>query len=207
MSPERPGSVRAEPDGVPALAARKVPVALCPARGLVRRLGDVRRGRNSSAAGGAGGKKGDAPLYSGPRDGRWPDYAAFSSDLVAQAITGLAGAVKTLSEGRLLVAVSYGYTLEFATRNDSGHLALARVLASPDIDILAGPNSYTGRGAGSPGAFGAPIDSVALHGKLWLVEDDTKTFLAADETPDTYNPKIAAARTRRPRTSVTSARR
>ena len=31
----------------------------------------------------------------------------------------------------------------------------------------------------------------ALHGKLWLVEDDTKTFLADDETPDTYNPKIA----------------
>ena len=141
---------------------------------------------------GATTKADDAPLYSGPRDGRWPDYALFSSDLVAQAITGLAEAVKTLSEGRLLVGVSYGYTLEFATRSDSGHLALAQVLASPHIDILAGPNSYTGRGAGSVGGFGAPIDSVALHGKLWLVEDDTKTFLADEETPDTYNPKIAS---------------
>lgn len=137
-------------------------------------------------------KGGETPLYSGAREGRWPDYALFASDLVAQAITGLAEAIKTLSEGRLLVGVSYGYTLEFSGRNDSGHLALAQVLESPAIDILAGPNSYTGRGAGSVGAFGAPIDSVGLHGKLWLVEDDTKTFLAAEETPDTYNPKIAS---------------
>ena len=36
------------------------------------------------------------------------------------------------------------------------------------------------------------MNSVALHGKLWLVEDDTKTFLAEAETPDTYNPKIAS---------------
>jgi hypothetical protein len=141
---------------------------------------------------GATAKVGDTPLYSGPRDGRWPDYALYASDLVAQAITGLAEAVKTLSEGRLLVGVSYGYTLEFATRNDSGHLALAQVLQSPNIDILAGPNAYTGRGAGSAGAFGAPVDSVALHGKLWLVEDDTKTFLANEETPDSYNPKIGS---------------
>ncbi len=131
------------------------------------------------------------PVYSSRRDQQWPDYAQFASDLVAEAITGLAAAVKTLSDNRLLVAVSYGYTLEFATRNDSGHLALGAVLQSPHIDILAGPNSYTSRSAGSPASFGAPVDSVALHGKLWLVEDDTKTFLAQAETDDTYNPKIA----------------
>ena len=91
----------------------------------------------------------------------------------------------------MIVAASYGYTLEFAGRNDSGHLALGKLLQSPHIDIVAGPNSYSGRGAGSPAAFGAPLDSVALHGKLWLVEDDTKTFLADAETDDTYNPKIA----------------
>ncbi len=131
------------------------------------------------------------PIYSSRRDRQWPDYAQFASDLTAEAITGLACAVKTLSEGRLLVAASYGYTLEFATRNDSGHLALGTVLQSPHIDILAGPNSYTSRSAGSPASFGAPVDSVALHGKLWLVEDDTKTFLAQAETEDSYNPKIA----------------
>lgn len=140
---------------------------------------------------GATVKAGDQPLYSSPRDGRWPDFALFSSEIVADVITGLANAVKTLSEGRLLVGVSYGYTLEFATRSDSGHLALGRLLNSPNVDILAGPSSYIGRGVGSPGAFGAPIDSVGLRGKLWLVEDDTKTFLAGEETPDAYNPKIS----------------
>jgi len=137
-------------------------------------------------------KKTDTPLYSTRREGRWPDYAQFSSDMVAEIISGLAEAVKTLSQNRLLVAASYGYTLEFAGRNDSGHLALGKLLQSPHLDIVAGPNSYAGRGVGSPSAFGAPLDSVTLRGKLWLVEDDTKTFLAGTETDDTYNPKIAS---------------
>ena len=137
-------------------------------------------------------KKTDTALYSTRREGRWPDYAQFASDIVAEIISGLAEAIKTLSQNRLLVAASYGYTLEFAARNDSGHLALGKLLSSPHLDIVAGPNSYAGRGVGSPSAFGAPLDSVALRGKLWLVEDDTKTFLADAETDDTYNPKIAS---------------
>jgi hypothetical protein len=136
------------------------------------------------------GKKGDTPLYATRREGRWVDYASFSSDLVAEVITGIASAIKTLSENRLLVAVSYGYTLEFSSRNDSGHLAMAKVLASDDIDIVAGPNAYTGRGAGSAGSFSLLVDSIKLHNKLWLMEDDTKTHLADTETPDNYNPRI-----------------
>lgn len=138
------------------------------------------------------GKHDMQPVYATARDARWPDYAQFASDLTAQVIAGLAAAVKTLSDGRLLAAASYGYTLEFAARHDSGHLALETLLRSPHLDILAGPNSYVSRGAGSPASFSAPIDSAALHGKLWLVEDDTKTFLADAETDDTYNPKIAS---------------
>ncbi len=137
-------------------------------------------------------KKTDTPLYSTRREGRWPDYALFASDIIAEIISGLAEAIKTLSQNRLIVAASYGYVLEFAGRNDSGHLALGKLLASPHLDIVAGPNSYAGRGVGSPAAFGAPLDSVSLRGKLWLVEDDTKTFLADTETDDTYNPKIAS---------------
>ncbi|BDI31110.1 hypothetical protein CCAX7_31610 [Capsulimonas corticalis] len=135
-------------------------------------------------------KKTETAFYGTRRETRWVDYCQYSSEIAAQAITGLAAAIKTLSGGQLLVGTSYGYTLEFAHRNDSGHLALTQVLASPDVDIVAGPNSYTGRGAGNAAAFGAPIDSVALHGKLWIVEDDTKTFLAENDTEDSYNPKI-----------------
>lgn len=138
-----------------------------------------------------GGKKGDTPLLATRREGRWVDYAAYSSEVVAGIITGLASAIKNLSDRKMLVAVSYGYTLEFSNRNDSGHLAMSKVLASDDIDIVAGPNAYTGRGAGSAGAFSLLVDSITLHKKLWLMEDDTKTHLAETETPDSYNPKIA----------------
>ncbi|MEO7719445.1 MAG: hypothetical protein ABIY70_24855 [Capsulimonas sp.] len=137
-------------------------------------------------------KKTETAFYGTRRETRWVDYCQYSSELAAQAITGLAAAIKTFSANQLLVGTSYGYTLEFAHRNDSGHLALTQVLESPDIDIVAGPNSYTGRGAGNAAAFSAPIDSVALHGKLWIVEDDTKTFLAENDTEDSYNPKIAS---------------
>ena len=65
-------------------------------------------------------KKTDTPLYSARREGRWPDYAQYSSELVAGIIAGLASAIKVLSQNRMIVAVSYGYTLEFAGRSDSG---------------------------------------------------------------------------------------
>jgi hypothetical protein len=136
-------------------------------------------------------KKGETPIFATQREGRWVDYSFFSSEAVAEVITGLAAAIKELSNGRLLVAVSYGYTLEFATRNDSGHLAMGKILASDAVDIVAGPNTYSGRGAGSAGALSLLVDSIRLHNKLWLMEDDTKTYLAQTETADSYNPRIA----------------
>lgn len=140
----------------------------------------------------ASGKQPEPAIYSGIKDRRYVDYHAYASDIVADAIVGLADAVKSLSSERLLVGVSYGYTFEFAHRNDSGHQSLHRVLNSKSVDILAGPNSYANRAAGGAGAFCGPVDSVRLHRKLWIVEDDTKTHLAEDETEDTYNPKIGS---------------
>jgi hypothetical protein len=135
-------------------------------------------------------KKEEVVLLNRQNERTYVDYNAFTSDIMAQAITGVAASIKWLSNGQLLVGTSYGYTLEFATRNDSGHQALGKVLESPAIDIVAGPNSYSTRQAGGAGSFSSPVDSAKLHGKLWIVEDDTKTFLAADETEDAFNPKV-----------------
>jgi uncharacterized protein (UPF0147 family) len=137
-------------------------------------------------------KKEDVVLYNQPRERRFVDYNSYTSDVMAQAITGMAEAVKWLSGDKLLVSTSYGYTFEFAARNDSGHQSLAQILSCPAINIIAGPNSYATRGAGAAGAFASPIDSAQLHGKMWLVEDDTKTYLAADETEDNFNPKVSS---------------
>lgn len=133
-----------------------------------------------------------APLLYGERERRYVDFHEFSSDNVAEVILRLGRTVKEASGGRSAVAVSYGYTFELP-RAGSGHLALARLLSAPQIDILTGPHSYAHRGPGRSGALPAPIDSVALAGKLWVSEDDTKTHLARGETPDTYNPKVASS--------------
>lgn len=137
-------------------------------------------------------KQVEPALYTGMKDRRYVDYHAYASDIVADAIVGLAEAIKWLSGGKLLVGASYGYTFEFAHRNESGHQSLYKVLASDAMDLLAGPNSYQNRTAGGTGAFCSAADSVRLHGKVWLVEDDTKTHMANEETEDTYNPKIAS---------------
>ena len=124
------------------------------------------------------------------RERRYADYHEYASDLVAQVITRLGKAVKEASGNRSAVAVSYGYALELM-RPGSGHLSLASVLESPFVDILTGPVSYTARTPGGSAALPAPLDSVRLAGKLWVSEDDTKTHLSLNDTPDTYNPKIA----------------
>jgi len=41
--------------------------------------------------------------------------------------------------------------------------------------------SYLDRSAGGGGFFMAAVDSVKLHGKLWIVEDDTRTHLSTSE--------------------------
>lgn len=138
---------------------------------------------------GAAAPSAAAPLVYGERERRWSDFHAFSSDLIARVIARLARAVKEASGGRSVVAVSYGYTLELMRAN-TGHSALAALLASPDVDILTGPYSYSGRTPGGSAPLPAPVASVTLAGKLWISEDDTKTYRARGETPDTYNPPV-----------------
>lgn len=129
-------------------------------------------------------------FFEARKERRYIDFLEFTSDITAERLISLAKAVKEATENRALVSVCYGYTLEFC-HTYSGHLALDRLLASPAIDLIAGPPSYRDRQAGGAGSYPAPVDSMALHGKLWLSEDDTKTFLAPDSgEPDDYNPRV-----------------
>ncbi len=134
-----------------------------------------------------------AAFYDPRRERRWVDFMEYTSDVTADRILALAEAVKSATDGNALVSVSYGYTWEFL-HAWSGHLALARVLASPAVDILSGPLSYSDRAPGCSGALPVPVDSVAAHGKLWISEDDTKTHLApVSQSGDTYNPRMENA--------------
>ena len=110
------------------------------------------------------------------------DYREFYSQVVADAVLHFARVVKEQTRREQLFAAFYGYYF-FGNEClggyfDSGHQALARVLASPDVDALCAPHNYQER---QPGGCCLPqlvSGSARLHGKLYWDEDDTRTPLA-----------------------------
>lgn len=129
-------------------------------------------------------------FYEARRERATIDFHEFSSEVTARRLVALATATKRAAEHKALVSVCYGYTFEFG-HTFSGHLALGLLESSQAIDLICGPPSYRDRGPGGAASFPAPIDSPPLHGKLWLSEDDTKTFLAsALQDPEDFNIRL-----------------
>ncbi len=118
------------------------------------------------------------------------DFHEFTSETTALRLTKLAKVLKKATDYNVLVSVCYGYTLEFG-HGFSGHLALGKLLDSPHIDLICGPPSYRDRKPGGAASLPSPTGSIQLHGKLWLSEDDTKTYLAPDRAEeDAFNPRM-----------------
>jgi hypothetical protein len=111
------------------------------------------------------------------------DFVEYSQLAIVEPLERFARAVKEEVRGEKLVFAFYGYLFDAAGfpngAQASGHLATSRVLRCPDIDVLCAPISYFDREAGGSGPFMGPVDSVQLHGKLWITEDDTRTHLSA----------------------------
>ncbi len=131
----------------------------------------------------------DQTLLTERKERRWVDYHEFLSDAYVERIGKLARVVKETSKGALLVGCSYGYTFEFSHPH-SGHLSLARLLKCPDVDLIAGPPTYSARLPGGAAPFPAPIDSVGLAGKLYIIEEDYKTGLRKKDEADDFNPAL-----------------
>jgi len=121
------------------------------------------------------------------------DYLTFHSEVVADAIVDFAQLAKAQlheMEREKVVAVFYGYHFpppgQSSALCNSGHHALQRVLASPDVDIICAPYTYYNRQAG--GTFFSQLiaGSVRLHGKLFYSEDDTVTHVV-EPHPYRYN--------------------
>ncbi len=115
------------------------------------------------------------------------DFALFQQQMMADCVCHFARTVREATGGRKLVVFFYGYVFEFgAIRNGaatSGHYALRRVLQCPDIDVLCSPISYFDRGIGQSAPAMTAAESVALAGKMWLYEDDTRTYRAKGRFP------------------------
>lgn len=119
------------------------------------------------------------------------DFAEFQQQAMADLVCELAHAARHASQGRKLVVFFYGYVFEFGTIRlgpaTCGHYALRRVLDCPDIDVLCSPISYFDRGIGGSAPTMTAAESVALAGKLWLCEDDTRTHLGSGDFPGQYD--------------------
>jgi len=122
------------------------------------------------------------------------DFSEFINLDMADAVAAMCHAVKEVTPTKLAVAF-YGYDFELASAPrglaSSGHLGLARLLRSPDVDILCSPVTYGDRQPGGGGFLMSPVDSVLRSGKLWLTEDDTRTHLSA---PDAFPGRCADVR-------------
>ncbi|MBN1872897.1 MAG: beta-galactosidase [Anaerolineae bacterium] len=121
------------------------------------------------------------------------DYYRCLADLCGDLIIDFNRTVKEATCGQALAGAFYGYLMElawnagffsegedtpYATTQRSGHLGLAKVLRSPYVDFIVSPYSYGFRGMGGMGCAMPPAESLRLHGKLYIFEEDSRTHLA-----------------------------
>ncbi|MGQ9608266.1 MAG: beta-galactosidase [bacterium] len=110
------------------------------------------------------------------------DFYLYTSDLVAKTIDYFAKVIKEETNRKAIVGVFYGYVLQLIgeqRQQNAGHLALQKVLNSPNIDFITSPTSYAFRELGSGYShFMSLTDSVKIHKKMWFDENDIRTYLA-----------------------------
>jgi hypothetical protein len=127
------------------------------------------------------------------------DYYRCLAELCADLLIDFCTTVKEASEGQSLAGAFYGYLMDqawnagffgegahsqYSTTQRGGHLGLWKVLQSPNVDFLVSPYSYGFRGIGGEGCSMLPSESVRLHGKLYIFEEDSRTHLTAHDHPN-----------------------
>ncbi len=120
------------------------------------------------------------------RERRTVDYYSCVHDLVADNILLYAKTVKETWPRPILTGTFYGYFFSvFGRQAAGGHLALHRVLRSPIIDYLAGPQAYEPESIknGDPYRSRSLLLSIRLNGKLWLDEMDVDDNIPVPTNP------------------------
>ena len=106
------------------------------------------------------------------------DYLECLSACTADAIIHFCKILKDAADGRALTGVHYGYLLIYSgyPMLHSGHLGLSKTLRSPYVDFYSGASIYGRiRFPGGPAGYIYPVDSLHLHGKLILNDEDHRT--------------------------------
>jgi hypothetical protein len=119
------------------------------------------------------------------KSGQSIDLTEFLQEVMADDILQFCRIVKEETGGNAICGTYYGYVMHLGRAYfgaQSGHYALSKVLASPDIDFLMSPSPYTDRGLGGASGYMTTIDSIKLHGKLYINQSDVRTFRAVGMT-------------------------
>jgi len=103
------------------------------------------------------------------------DTYRFHSEVIVDNIAYFCKIVKETSNRSLLTGAFYGYHY-FIADPGLGHFALAKLLDCNNLDYLSSPNVYN-RVIGEDWPPMAAVQSIQLHGKLWLAENDTRTSI------------------------------
>ena len=117
-----------------------------------------------------------------PRARRVAEFLTYQNELIASRLDELGQWVKKLTSDRSLAVFFWGYQNELINNGGTrgightGHLALRKGLASPNIDILCSPVSYYDRNPGGPCNMMSITDSIAEAGKIYLQENDSTTY-------------------------------
>lgn len=108
------------------------------------------------------------------------DYFEAQHQVVADDILHFCKVIKENWPRPIITGAFYGYFYSLFGRDAAGgHLQLQRVLNSPHIDYLSAPGTYYPNAVemGDPYRSRSLINSITLHGKLWLDEMDQQTPL------------------------------
>lgn len=109
------------------------------------------------------------------------DYFIFLHEGLAEVILSMARRVRAAWPRPVVTASFFGYFYcMFGRQAAGGHLALDRVLASPDLDCICATPAYTPTALplGGTGNSRGLIDAVRRAGKLWLDEMDRATSVS-----------------------------
>jgi hypothetical protein len=125
------------------------------------------------------------------------DFHEYQQVAMVEPLEQMARLIKEETGDRKAACFFYGYYFGLSHLPSGlqagGHLALERLLRCPDVDILSSPIDYFDRQPGGSGPFMAPVDSIRDAGKLWLNEDDTRTYLSEEALARADTPEATYA--------------
>lgn len=125
-------------------------------------------------------------LFRDPQKGMRPfDYAEFLSGMVGRYYLKTAEFIKKKTEGKKMVGAYHLYTITSAVGSPVPFAYLMNnnnnyqeMLASKYIDFYSCPYNYDYRRPGSTYQTYIPVETLRLHNKLYIAEQDVRTFIA-----------------------------